>query len=320
MTENTNSRKQKRAESDASILRSAIENFGRVGYTNCSVAQIARGAGVSPGLITQRYASKEDLFNEALATVFGCVAIDFDNVESVRSCLVNILHKAVNLKANKPEIFRFLVMAHNSTDTPTSYIKKVRQYLEKTNTYRLFEEAQRKGTLPEGDINNLLDSYIALVYLQVGICSKYGQELPPEEYFLGGIHYVDEEIESRKRWERLLSDVISSSFESMTYLNTEENYGEGMFTNNTKAVYRTNDARGEIEKNIMTVVSEEDRQKMREFYDFETINQRVAGRVSLGTAWKSIDNVPYRTVLMPVKNGNSDYVSEFIALIERMTQ
>lgn len=53
----------------ASILASASAEFARDGYQSASMRSIARGAGISPGLIYTYYESKEALLDAVLAPV-----------------------------------------------------------------------------------------------------------------------------------------------------------------------------------------------------------------------------------------------------------
>jgi AcrR family transcriptional regulator len=54
----------------AQIVRSAIETIADLGFTNASLAEIARRAGISKSVISYHFESKEELVEQVVAQVF----------------------------------------------------------------------------------------------------------------------------------------------------------------------------------------------------------------------------------------------------------
>jgi len=63
-----------------SILDAAREAFARAGFEGTSVADIARGAGVSDGLVYRYFASKRDLLNAVLTAFYERTMVDLEGI------------------------------------------------------------------------------------------------------------------------------------------------------------------------------------------------------------------------------------------------
>jgi TetR/AcrR family transcriptional regulator, fatty acid metabolism regulator protein len=58
----------------AQIIEQAIETIARLGYAQASLAQIAKRAGISKGVITYYFASKEELLKQVAIDIFSAAA------------------------------------------------------------------------------------------------------------------------------------------------------------------------------------------------------------------------------------------------------
>ena len=84
-------RAQQKEESSERIIRAATEVFAENGYTNAKLSDISELAGVSHGLTTQRFESKEGLFQE-------CLKKEYAHIESVlnhEDTLFEVLEKII---------------------------------------------------------------------------------------------------------------------------------------------------------------------------------------------------------------------------------
>jgi len=189
MSEKLLSNKKRREESDARIINSAIKYFGKYGYSGASIAQIAKGAGVSPGLITNRYASKEDLFEAAFIVAFQYITVDFKRVADARSFLIATIDSVILSYRLNLDAFNFMSMLYISRDKPENFKIKSREEFKNTRSYLLLSAAQSAGILQKGDVVRLVDAFLAHAYIQVGICNRYGLELPSYDFFLSSILY-----------------------------------------------------------------------------------------------------------------------------------
>lgn len=58
----------------AQILQHAIDTIAALGYAQASIGQIAKHAGISKGVITYHFASKDELMDQVVAEVYGDAA------------------------------------------------------------------------------------------------------------------------------------------------------------------------------------------------------------------------------------------------------
>ena len=73
MVRNKQVSEQMRRESRARLMRAAREQFAERGYFNCTVADLAQAAGMSPGNLYWYFESKEDLLKAVLSEGFARV-------------------------------------------------------------------------------------------------------------------------------------------------------------------------------------------------------------------------------------------------------
>ncbi|MEO3867705.1 TetR/AcrR family transcriptional regulator [Nonomuraea sp. B12E4] len=57
----------------AQIVASAVEVIAEVGFTHASLARIAKHAGISKGVISYHFGSKDELMEEVVARVYGSI-------------------------------------------------------------------------------------------------------------------------------------------------------------------------------------------------------------------------------------------------------
>lgn len=156
----TNStRAVKRAQTDKAILRSAIRTFGIWGYSNSSLTEIAAEAGVSQGLVSQRFVSKENLFLEA----FRCSPVDgfFDTPEKhhMPDALYAILDHLKDEAENDPDWFRFVRLLHNASDLTDGIYAELRKHFYTLPVADALREAQDKGDLPDSDLYSIFKTF-----------------------------------------------------------------------------------------------------------------------------------------------------------------
>jgi len=191
MAKNTVTNKQRREESDARIIDAAIKNFGKNGYTHSSIATIAKDAGVSPGLITSRYSSKEKLFETAFNIAYQERYIDCDSFSDARAYLVALIDATFSLYNKNKDAFDFISKVYIGFDKPEHLKLSARENFKKSKAYELLLQGQKDGIIKKGDVVILLDAFLSQAYIQVEICNKYDMEMPSTAHFLANIMYED---------------------------------------------------------------------------------------------------------------------------------
>lgn len=102
----------RKAERQQEILDAAVRAFSRQGYHNCTVAQVAREAGVADGTIYLYFASKEDLlvsaFRRVLETLFARLDPEIAAIPSPLDKLRRLVEMHLELMEGDPDVASFL--------------------------------------------------------------------------------------------------------------------------------------------------------------------------------------------------------------------
>ena len=113
-------RAEQREQTRARIIEAAVESFAELGFDASSTREIAGRAGVTQGLLTYHFASKDELWRAAADQIFGAfddlperpapsAGVDDDTArEAIRSY--------VRFAAHHPELFAFVVDASRRDD------------------------------------------------------------------------------------------------------------------------------------------------------------------------------------------------------------
>lgn len=95
------------------IVRSAATVLGRLGYAATSLKEIAREAGVAPGLLHYYFASKEDLLVAVLAALEAEMTADWQDavrpLDDPLERIVAALDRMADRSTRHPEFFRLLL-------------------------------------------------------------------------------------------------------------------------------------------------------------------------------------------------------------------
>lgn len=104
--------KEIRNQSKASIQAAALELFGKQGYANTSISQIAKAAGISKGLMYNYFESKEVLLREILLAAFGkgenLMETSLLQQSAPKEQLLAIIEGAFYLVRSQPQYWKLL--------------------------------------------------------------------------------------------------------------------------------------------------------------------------------------------------------------------
>lgn len=307
--------KEKRAASDARILRSAIRCFGEQGYTHSTLSAIADGADVTGGLVAQRYATKELLFEASMELVLEYIVENFHLEENAdaRQCLLYIIRVITHLREIKPEGFRFVKTVLNSVDFPLDNLKeKIVHY----RTGRLFNElkkAQDKGYLPQGELESLMYSFYVQVIQQVDTCFTYHLDMPSDEAFLSSIQYVDLEEQRLRDINDKIANSILATYDVFTFIQVEENTATVVKTLDEIRMFQdTSDARKMLHDVVEGDSIEEEKARMHDFYNLDNIDSRVGNKRAIACKAKSKMGVELRHMWIPISRDASGKITEIL--------
>ena len=74
-----------RKETKTKILNSALELFARKGYSNTSISDIAKSAGISKGLAYNYFESKQNIIESVIEILFLEIGNMFVALEEIRT-------------------------------------------------------------------------------------------------------------------------------------------------------------------------------------------------------------------------------------------
>lgn len=181
--EGTNKKLIKRIESDNIILDAAIKVFGIKGFSNASLTDIAKEAGVTQGLISQRFAGKISI----LDAIFGRIPTESLQVEgdnpSIEDAFDTVIEKLVGVYDVNPEWFSFLHMVYNSSDVPDEFFDAQRRRFMRSAFYPIMLQAQEEGLVPEGDVFECFMIFYQNAFNIISATRRYKMSLPEKDAF-----------------------------------------------------------------------------------------------------------------------------------------
>ncbi|MDW7710294.1 MAG: TetR/AcrR family transcriptional regulator [Deferrisomatales bacterium] len=102
----------RRAERQQKILAAAVRAFSRQGYHHCTVAQVAREAGVADGTIYLYFQNKEDLlvsaFRHVLESLFQPLDAEIAAIADPLAKLRRLVEMHLELMEGDPDVASFL--------------------------------------------------------------------------------------------------------------------------------------------------------------------------------------------------------------------
>ena len=143
-------RAQQKEESSERIIRAATEVFAENGYTNAKLSDISELAGVSHGLTTQRFESKEGLFQECLKKEYAHIESVLNHEGTLFEVLEKIIVSLKNYCSNDDIHGKFAIVAFTDNDLPEGAYKVIYDILSGTYICKLIAEEQKAGMI-DGD-------------------------------------------------------------------------------------------------------------------------------------------------------------------------
>lgn len=185
-------RELKRIESDKRILEATIEVVGKKGYTNANLREIAAVAGVTQGLISQRFDTKENLLLQAIfSTKLIWMEDPFSLDTSLAEMLIYIVEDIKRLHENNLAVFKFMDMVVSSVDIPIEIINRQIYFFKSSKAYKIMENAQKAGYIPDGDVAVFYNIFICNAFRLIRDYERMGLPTPDDLYFLASIQYRD---------------------------------------------------------------------------------------------------------------------------------
>lgn len=137
----------------AQIVAATIETIAEIGYAKASFVQIARRAGISPGLITYHFAKRETLMKQVMLTVHDsmerALSAGGEDAESYCAALRGLIEGFVHYCAEHPaELIAISQIAAAARDAETARAWAGESHAATlTELEDMFREGQEQGEL-----------------------------------------------------------------------------------------------------------------------------------------------------------------------------
>ena len=296
-------RELKRIESDKRILDATIKIVGEKGYTNANFKEIAKEAGITPGLITQRFETKEKLVARAIHhadTIWRAdkLTMDIPIEEMLKSSINKIKQDYIENEAT----FRFTYTVCSGTDIPKSIKEMNEDFFYRSGTYRTMRKGQEKGYFPKGDLASLYNIFIVNTCRLVMDYSQDGMTMPDNEYFMKLIQYRDPEAEEQQTLRNKAFEAMSKSFFSLVYCNVPTGtYRIARTLDRIKACsLDTDDAQEFLYKACDEMVDTNWVGSVKAFLDLSTVMDRIGNKKVIVTDFESYNHKNHRLSFIAV--------------------
>lgn len=170
-------------EQQKSILDAATREFGAQGFSSTSVSSIARGAGVSVGVIYKYYADKETLFlaciRQGMQYLEKCLMEDIRDDETPEEVFRHVIRANIAFSKENPDCIR--MYNEITTDTGREWTRKLAGEIETmaAEIFRgLIEKAQEEGILKKEIDAGLFAFFFdnLMMMLHFAYCCDYYEE------------------------------------------------------------------------------------------------------------------------------------------------
>ncbi|MZQ81327.1 TetR family transcriptional regulator [Paenibacillus sp. 5J-6] len=182
---------QIRDERREQIMSAALKVFARRGIIGTKMSMIAAEAQISHGLLYHYFTSKEELFttlvekamiasDEAMETVYG---LPGSPIEKIRALTQDMLDEGGT------DYFLLIHQARTSDGVPEKVVELMERYSMDNYVKKLrplFREGQEAGELVEGDLDEMISSYLSVTsgLMVLNVQKIGGYQLPRVDVLL----------------------------------------------------------------------------------------------------------------------------------------
>lgn len=153
----------------AQIIEAAIAVVAEEGYARASMARIAQQAGLSKGLLSYHFRSKDDLLEQALRTTFADITAGIIEELDVTAPAPEILRQTIRRvaaygAAHRPQLRAMDQITRNLRDAEGTPLLTLADYdAAYSQTEQLFRKGQQEGTFRAFDTRVMAVTYQAAI-------------------------------------------------------------------------------------------------------------------------------------------------------------
>lgn len=311
MEKTLNSRDLKRIESDNKIIKATILTIGEKGYTASGIREIAKEAGITPGLVMQRFESKENLVIQAFNSINRiCKGISVPENMTAYEVLIHIISDIKNMYENREDDFKFMYMMCGSTDIPEGVRKLQTEMLHESGLYRKLKKAQDAGNLPIGDLAVMYNIFISNALHLIRDYKRAGLKMPKDENFLSLIQYRDLIAEEQQLYRNKAFESVSQSFFNLIYFNIST--GKFRIAKTIEEIEKFSEKFNDGQEFLYSVCNEIVDMKYREtimnFVDLSTVMERIGDKKVIAEDYVGLDMCTYRISFISILREPSNEV------------
>lgn len=225
--ETMNKKAAQRLASNRRILDSALTEFSEKGYARALLGNIAKEAGVSNGMITQRFSGKENLYNSVFVDLISTYLEKMERESGSLNHMLRYIVKSIKSGATKKtREFRFIYDLLVSRDSPVNSFDQIRELFEKTAVCSKMLEEMDAGRITRGDPFELIRSFLIASFEATKVFNDASLTLPDSEAYLTLLRPRERRKNSDmdRMKARLLDELvgqISSEYEVILMINLE---------------------------------------------------------------------------------------------------
>ncbi|CAN7614744.1 TetR/AcrR family transcriptional regulator [Paenibacillus sp. LjRoot56] len=150
------------------ITSAAVKIFAQRGLPGTKISLITAEAGVSHGLFYHYFKTKEELFSSLVREAIEASMQEMDNLSHLTGSpieKIKILTQGMLDESGAP-YFMLLHRARNFEEVPEEVSQLIQKYPVDVYVKRLlplFEEGQQRGEVADGDLEELIASYLTIL-------------------------------------------------------------------------------------------------------------------------------------------------------------
>ena len=179
---------ERRKATDERIFRAALIEFGKNGYANTTLSNIAKSSGITPGLIVQNFGSKEDLYRKIAVSIVNRIQDELKSFSSTWDLRCkSIVENTIKMLKTDPDTIlhiKFYVSLMTSLDTPDDVLDELFSIYHKSPVDRIITEGQNRMEIIDGDPYVIHTMFWMNMQNTICYCYDHSLDYPPTEWFL----------------------------------------------------------------------------------------------------------------------------------------
>lgn len=310
--------KMNKSERSDKILNAAIYEFAMRGYANAKLSNIAERAGVSYGLVSARFGSKEELLCASLfviTDIFDKAEYMVGDVFDRLACVINAIR---GYAADSDIEFNYCLNVLTSKDIPECVDKILWDYFTTDTSITHLGEAMEKGILAKDDPYHFIRNVMVFALQVFDNDRKFGHDFRTNEeifriiiinnkskYDIGSNDSDYDITDKRLQVYEDFINLLNKRYLSAQYYNIDTDKEEIVKLNaKLKGVtYERIGFRKGFLRYVDNYVAKEDKKRLRDMIKPDTLKKVLAEKDSVSTNFTQIVDGEEQYIMMQISRG-----------------